>query len=337
MKKTAITCVFSNPQYARTTPRGLELIYLKELLEEKNREVLIFGNKCRTNKDLDFFIDIKSIKEYDLDSIIIQLAPANFFGGVFSEYSVDTIKNLADIYLENKVKFNIIPTDPRIKPVNPALIFSERFDILKEYIDVWDNIIKESIYLFPGKNLNKFFDMDIKFNVFKLDWFAYIFKKGVNFSSFVSDNEKEFDVIYYGDKRGSHRNNKIKKYMPYSTKNLLLGYKEQKITYATFKNKVNHSELFETLNKCKVSLVIGDKEHEDNVATFRFYETLASSSLAAIDINFDPNKELIKNEILRDILYVDCMNDVKKLVNLYSEELILLQQLELKRIFDEIN
>jgi hypothetical protein len=337
MKKTAITCVFSNPQYAKTTPRGLELIYLKELLEEKNREVLIFGNKCRTNKDLDFFIDIKSIKDYDLDSIIIQLAPANFFGGVFSEYSVDAIKNLADIYLDKKVKFNIIPTDPRIKPVNPALIFSERFDMLKEYIDIWDEIIKESTYLFPGKNLNKFFDMDIKFNVFKLDWFAYIFKKGVNFSEFVDDNQKEFDVIYYGDKRGSHRNNKIKKYMPYSTKNLLLGYKEPKITYATFKNKVNHSELFEVLNKCKVSLIIGDKEHEDNVTTFRFYEALASSSLAAIDINFDPNKELIKNEKLREILYVDCMNDIKKLVNLYSEELILLQQLELKRIFNEIN
>ena len=93
--------------------------------------------------------------------------------------------------------------------------------------------------------------------------------------------------------------------MPYSTKNLLLGYKEPKITYATFKNKVNHSELFNVLDKCKVSLIIGDKEHEDNVTTFRFYEALASSSLAAIDINFDPNKELIKNEKLREILYVD--------------------------------
>ena len=31
---TAITCVFSNPQFSMTTPRGVELIYLKQLLIE---------------------------------------------------------------------------------------------------------------------------------------------------------------------------------------------------------------------------------------------------------------------------------------------------------------
>ncbi len=331
--KTAITCVFSNPQYAKTTPRGIELIYLKQLLEDKNREVFIFGKKCRTNKDLDFFIDITKIKDYNIDSLILQLAPANFFGGQYSDYSVECVKNLAELWKTKKVKFNILPTDPRIKPLNPAKIFYERFNICEDYIETWDSIISDSVYLFPGKDLNKFFGMDIKFNTYKLNWFSYIFKKGVNFSDF--NIEKDYDVIYYGDKRGSYRNNKIKKLMPYSTKNLLLGYKEPKINYADFKKKVKHSDLFNILDKCKVSLVIGDKEHEDNVATFRFYEALASSSLAAIDIDFDPNKQLIKNETLRDLLYVNNMNDVKKLSQSYSKELIDLQQLELKRIFNE--
>lgn len=332
-KITAISCVFSNPQYARTTPRGLELIYLKELLEEKGREVMIFGKKCRTNKELDFFKDVSTIKDYNVHSVILQLAPANFFGGQYSDFSIDAIKQLADLFSEG-VKFNILPTDPRIKPLNPAKIFYDRFNLCEDYILIWDRIINESTYLFPGKDISKFFNMDMNVDVYKLDWFAYIFKKGLNFSEFVED--KEYDVIYYGDKRGSYRNNKIKKLMPYSTKNLLLGYKE-KINYAEFKKKVKHSELFEVLNKCKVSLVIGDKEHEDNVATFRFYEALASSTLAAIDIDFDPNKELIKNEKLREVLYVSNMNDVKKLSNMYSEELINLQQQELKRIFNEIN
>ena len=331
--KTAITCVFLNPQYSFSSPRSIELVYLKELLEEKNREVLIFGNKCRSNKDLDFYFDCKEMLDHDIDSVIIQLAPKNFYGGQYLKHSVDCIKNLATLWESNKVKFNILPTDPRIKPVNPAKVFFERFELCEEYINTWDNIISDSVYLFPGKDLNKFFGMDIKFNTYKLNWFSYIFKKGVKFSNFNS--EKDYDIIYYGDKRGSYRNNKIKKFMPYSTKNLLLGYKEPKINYADFKNKVNHSDLFNILDKCKVSLVIGDKEHEDNVATFRFYEALASSSLAAIDIDFDPNKELIKNETLKDLLYVNNMNDVKKLSQSYSKELIDLQQLELKRIFNE--
>ena len=338
--KTAITCVFSNPQYAKTTPRGLELIYLKQLLEEKNREVLIFGNKCRTNKDLNFFKDITEIKNYNINSIILQLAPANFFGGQYSDYSVECVKALVDLWKSNKVKFNILPTDPRIKPLNPARIFYERFNICEEYIETWDEIILNSIYLFPGKDLNKFFNMDNKFNTYKLNWFAYIFKKGVSTYDYCTD--KDYDVIYYGDKRGSYRNNKIKKFMPFSTKNLLLGYKEPKITWADYKTKVKHSELFSVLNKCKVSLVIGDKEHEDNVATFRFFEALASSAIAAIDIDYDPKKQLIKNDTLRNILYVSSKNQVANLAKLYTEnqsladEIIDLQKLELKRIFNEI-
>lgn len=334
MKTVGITCVFSNPQYARTTPRGLELIYLKKLLEKCNRKVLIFGKKGRTNKDLNFFHNVADISTFNVDAIVIQLAPANFFGGKYSSYSVDAIAELAMLFEKGDVSFNILPTDPRIKPLNPAKIMHDRFELCGNFIDVWDKIINESTYLFPGKDISKFYNIDMNVNVYKLDWFAYIFKEGVEFSDFVED--KDYDVIYYGDKRGSYRNNRIKKLMPFSTRNLLLGYKEPKITYAEFKKKVKHSELFETLNKCKVSLVIGDKEHEDNVATFRFYEALASSSLAAIDINYDPNKELIKNEKLRDILYVSSMNDVKKLSELYSKELIDLQQQELKRIFNEI-
>ena len=272
--------------------------------------------------------------DHEINSLILQLAPTNFFGGQYSQFTVDCIVNVAKMYNNGNVKFSILPTDPRIKPVNPASIMYDRFDLCEEYISTWDKIIQESVYIFPGKSLKKFYNTDRDFKTYKINWFAYIFKKGVRISYF--EENKIADVIYYGDKRGSYRNNKIKKFMPYSTKNILLGYKEPKISYAEFYKKVKHSELFNILNKCKVSLVIADKEHEDNVATFRFYEALASSALAAIDIDFDPNKELIKNETLREVLYVENMNDVKKLSNLYSKELIELQQKELKRIFNEI-
>jgi len=86
------------------------------------------------------------------------------------------------------------------------------------------------------------------------------------------------------------------------------------------------------LNQCKVSLVLADKEHENNVVTFRFYETLASNCLAAIPLSFDPNKELIKDNVLRDLLYIQSKEDVLKLVNNYSEDLIKRQHDEYRRI-----
>lgn len=332
MKTIGISCVFSNPRYSRTTARGLELIYLRELLKEKGNDALIFGKKCRTNKDLDFFWHIDKLNEVKPSVLILQLAPVNFFGGVVGNYTIEAVKEIA----KYNGQITIIPTDPRIKPVNPARAINDRFPdtFSDKHLVVWDKIIKDSIYLFPGKDLNRFWGDDMERRVRKFDWFAYIFKKGLEMSEFVQ--EKEYDVIYYGDRRGSYRESRILKLMPYSTKNLLLGYKSKKLTYADFHKKVNHSELMPILNSSKVSLVIGDKEHEDNVATFRFYEALSSSTLAAIDINFDPNKELIKNERLREVLYVSNMNDVKRLADMYSKELIDLQQQELKRIFDDL-
>jgi hypothetical protein len=142
--------------------------------------------------------------------------------------------------------------------------------------------------------------------------------------------EKEFDIIYYGDRRGGYREKQLQKYMNNSISNLLIGYKTKKIE-SSFYKKMKHKELLQTLNKCKVSLILADKEHEDNVVTFRFYETLASNCLAAIPIEFDPNKELIQDEKLKNILYVKDNQDVLNLSKQYSKELIERQHKEYLR------
>jgi len=87
------------------------------------------------------------------------------------------------------------------------------------------------------------------------------------------------------------------------------------------------------LDKVKVSFITGDEEHLDNVTTYRFYETLASSCLAAIQIEYDPEKLLIQDPVLKDLLYVSNQADVKRLVEAYSPDLINRQRAELRRIF----
>ena len=88
-----------------------------------------------------------------------------------------------------------------------------------------------------------------------------------------------------------------------------------------------------TLDTVKVSFITGDEEHLDNVTTYRFYETLASNCLAAIQIEYDPEKKLIQDPVLRDLLYVESKEDIKKLIDSYSPDLINRQRAELRRIF----
>jgi hypothetical protein len=97
--------------------------------------------------------------------------------------------------------------------------------------------------------------------------------------------------------------------------------------------KLEHGELMKTLDLVKVSLITGDEEHLDNVKTYRLYETLASNCLAAIQIEYDPNREIIQDPVLRDILYVSSQADIKRLIAAYSPDLIRRQRQELKRLF----
>jgi|GWRWMinimDraft_5_1066013.scaffolds.fasta_scaffold02543_4 hypothetical protein len=327
-----IVTSLSNPQYSLNNHRGLEIVYLKKLFIENNLDLDIIGKKGRTNKDITFFKDITTNLD-STENIFLQLAPINFFGGVLDEYIVKFMKNIGNLKHKN---FYVLVNDPRIKPQNPAEVVFNRFGLCEEYIDHWNYIFENATFCFQGKYLNKFFNENENRKIMNLDFFTYIFKNDTKYSSFIDLENKEFDLIYYGDKRGSHREKKINKFVESSKRNLLVGYKTNKID-STFMNKVSHNELKSVIDKSICSLIIGDKEHENNIATFRLYETLASSTLCAIDIDYDPNKELIKNEVLKNVLYVKNTNDIKKLCSLYSKELIDLQQLELKRIFEQGN
>lgn len=329
MKTVAITSIFSNPIFKESTARGLELIYLKKMLDNNN--VIIIGKKGRNSKDMNFYYDYTDHPDYD--NLFIQLSTPNFFGGVVGDNTIRLIENI-DI---DPSKINIFATDPRIKPVNPARILFDRFGKCEEHIEKWDNILSKCNYLMPGKDIYKFWpDIDLSFaNVINVDFFGYIFKHNTKYSNFVEVQDKEYDVIYYGDKRGSYREKKLRFLFKESTKNLLVGYKSPKVS-GDFIKKVQHVKLQETINRAKVNLIIADEEHEDNVTTFRFYEGMASSSLCAIDLKFDPNRELIKDPILKDLLYIERNSDIKKLANSYSKDLIELQHKELKRILDEV-
>lgn len=331
MKRVAITSVFANLTYNNKNHRGLEAMFFKQMMEDKGAQVDVVGAKNRNTKDLDFYIDYNDTDFSEYGAVIIQLSTPNFFGGVMGDHCEKICNDLANY--SGKIFFLI--NDPRIPPINYADVIYKRFQLCGDSVEKWDEIIQEATYLFPGKNIEQFLGWQPK-NWQRVDWFTYIFKQrfttDLGFADPCNIPEKEFDLVYYGDRRGSFRENQLRKYFPDDTKNLLIGYKSDKVP-AEFIKKLQHDELMKKLDHVKVSLITGDEEHLDNVTTYRFYETLASNCLAAIQIEYDPNKELIKDPELRELLYVSSKEDIKRLIAAYSPELIKKQQAELKRIF----
>lgn len=318
----AITSIFNNIQCVANNHAGLESTYLAN-----KYDLYYIGKKGRTNKHEPKYLDIFEIDLNNFSHILLSLTQPNFFGGVLSDDTIEKIKKLCDY----NGKIGILCNDPRIKPINAAQVIYERFDKLNEdYINKFDSLLKNADYLFDGKNLNKFWN-DTIYNQFTyFNYFKQIFKYKLSEPNYIEQN-KLYDVVYYGDKRGSYREKQVIKYMPNNLNSLLIGYKTKKIN-VSFIKKQKHHDLLNKLNECKVSLILSDKEHEDNVITFRFYETLASNCLAAIPIEFDPNKELIQDKILKEILYIRTQNDVINLANNYSKELIERQHNEYRRI-----
>ena len=318
----AITSVFNNIQCVANNHSGLEATYLSN-----KYNLYYIGKKGRTNKHEQKYLDIFDVDINNFEKLFLSLSQPNFFGGVLGDDVVEKIKKLCEF----KGKVGILCNDPRIKPVNAAKIVNERFNKLDQsYIDKFDQLLNNATYLFPGKDLNKFWS-DTKYNDFVyFDYFKNIFKNKIAEPKYI-DTVKNYDVVYYGDRRGSYREKQLVKYMPDNNSNLLIGFKTKKIN-VPFIKKLKHSDLLNKLNECKVSLILADDEHNNNVVTFRFYETLASNCLAGIPIEFDPNKDLIKDNVLKEILYIRSKQDVINLTNKYSKELIQRQHNEYRRI-----
>lgn len=329
-KKIAITSVFANLTYNDKNHRGLEAMFFKKMMEEKGAQVDVVGYKNRNTKDLDFYINYTDTDFSEYGAVILQLSTANFFGGVMGEHCEKICNDLANY----RGKIYMLVNDPRIPPINYAKIISDRFQLCTQSVEKWDHIIQTATYLFSGKDVSKFLGWQPQ-NWLRVDWFTYIFKhrfENINLDLIQDDVEKKWDLVYYGDKRGSFRENQIRKYFPSDTENLLIGYKSDRVP-AEFMKKLEHGELMKTLDQVKVSLITGDEEHLDNVKTYRLYETLASNCLAAIQIEYDPNREIIQDPVLRDLLYVSSQEDIKRLIAAYSPDLIRRQRQELKRLF----
>jgi len=331
--KVAITNIYGNVIYDKKDPRGLQITYFKKMLEESGCEVELVGKKTRKYYGMSEYTHYTDVDWNNYDCVFLQLSWPIFYGGLPQFQSVDLTKTLASY----TGPFYQFVTDPLIKPSNPAHCLWKNFQILKDCIEPWEDIMKRSMYLFHGTDIKKFLKYEPK-NWEHLDFTSYIFQNLIKDKSRPAV-EKKWDVIYYGDQRKADRTNYIKHYMPNNDSCLMVGNLKVEKHYPNFNGTVMKKtpqwELMSLVDQSKVCLVIGDREHHDNVKTFRVYEALGSQALAAIQIEFDSRRKIIQDPVLRDLLYVNSASEVLELANHWSPELINRQQMELKRLFEE--
>lgn len=329
--KIAFTRIMANVIVEPINPVGLEVYYYTSKLTNEGHDVYYVGSKGRANKDNNKYINYTDTDFSEFDEVYIQLTNCNFFGGAIGKHTLKCTLDLANF----NGKINVLVTDPQIPIFNYAKAIKDRFkfeEIQDHDIDKWNYIIENSTYIFPGKDINKFFGWTPK-NVVNFDFFKEIFKlKYNNYTHVENTDHKEYDLVYYGANRSGSRNKIIKHFYKSNTNNVFIGCDKIDKNVTCLKKMKQH-DVIDFLNKnVKVSLIVGDKEHLDNVITFRLYEVMMTNCLAAIHIDYDPNKEIITDPELREILYVSGPEDIEKLVKMYSKELVDKQHRELKKI-----
>lgn len=315
------------------------LMFREYLLKKEGFNEVYFCDKIIRN-NADNYVDIFTTNLNDYNVIYLMNSPANFFGGIIGK---DTIEKLIKIGKFNGKLFYVI-NDPKIYYVDISKRALEKGQITKDEFNSFNEKIKEMKVIFTGTdyklfesfiyNKSNFFKLEFEKNIplFEFTFVNYNFNKNV-----ISFNKnKEFDLCYYGDNRGGYRDKKIKQYFNNDIlKTKTIGLKSDYINNLKL-SKIRNDKLSNEMQDCYASLIIGDKEHNSNWITYRFFEGILSGVILFIDEDYDINKNYLKNPILQKICYVKSPEDIRKRIdyikenNLYNK-IIKLQKEELKR------
>lgn len=315
------------------------LMFREYLLHREGFDEVYFCDKIVRN-NADNYLDIFKTNLNDYDVVYLMNSPANFFGGVIKQDCLEKFKKIS----EYNGKLLYVLNDPKLYFVDVVKKAMEKKLVSEQLYNNFLERIKKMRVIFTGSNYelykryfinrSNFFDLEFEKNIplFEFTFINYNFNKNV--LSF--NTEKNIDLVYYGDTRGGYRDKKLKQYFDndiLTTKTI--GLKQD------FKNnikldKVRNDLLSNEMQSCYGSLVIGDKEHNDNWITYRFFEGILAKIIIFIDIEYDPHKRYLDNPILKKLCYVSGPDDIKVKLqwikeNNYYEKVIELQTKELDK------
>ena len=372
-KKSAIVSLGTRISLSSDNVRSVDLKFMREyLLNVLGREQVDYISK-RTKKEagLDYFKDTTETDFNDYDEIYIYNASFNPFGGLFKDEALDTFEKLYTF--NGDVIYFII--DPKLAPMDFAgflrarnkkgdYIFGTDVKVrdFKRHIDPeivegWtEKVWKRMKIAFDGQDYEKYCKMwnssspKIKgtykwlnedaewFNM----WIAEYYAINERLELKLKDYEKvadPYDLVYFGNNRQNERNKVIKElYDIPEFKKYCIGFDPQ-LANTDSEKYVDHDELFKLIGeKCLATVVVGDNTHNGNIRTARFFETMLLDVAAFIYIKYDPTKSYVKDEFLKEFIYVSSKSDLKDKINKIKADKELYKkivELERKEILDQ--
>ena len=374
-KKSAIVSLGTRISLSSDNVRSVDLKFMREyLLNVLGREQVDYISK-RTKKEagLDYFKDTTETDFNDYDEIYIYNASFNPFGGLFKDEALDTFEKLYTF--NGDVIYFII--DPKLAPMDFAgflrarnkkgdYIFGTDVKVrdFKRHIDPeivegWtEKVWKRMKIAFDGQDYEKYCKMwnssspKIKgtykwlnedtewFNM----WIAEYYAINERLELKLKDYEKvadPYDLVYFGNNRQNERNKVIKElYDIPEFKKYCIGFDPQ-LANTDSEKYVDHDELFKLIGeKCLATVVVGDNTHNGNIRTARFFETMLLDVAAFIYIKYDPTKSYVKNEFLKEFIYVSSKSELKEKIEKIKNDKELYKkivELERKEILDQFS
>lgn len=349
-KKVAIVSLGARISLSANNVRYVDLKYMRDyLMHIMGREQVDYvSKKTKKEEGLEYYKDVEFTDLNDYDEIYIYNATFNLFGGVFSYHSLLTFEKLysfdGDMYYfqidpkmpnmdfskqlqgRNKDNSYIFKCDSKscnyAYKMDPTLIntWSEKvynnikiaFDGIdyEKYCNMWNNSLK-------NKETNpKVLNENVEwFSMFIAEYYAVNEELDLKLTNY-NKIDNPYELVYFGNNRQNERNKIIKSlYDIPEYKKFCIGF-DPNIQNMDYMDYVKHDELFKLIGeKCLATVVVGDTLHNGNIKSARFFEAMLLDTVAFIYIKYDPERSYVKNEWLKDFIYISSKEELQDRIN----------------------
>lgn len=352
--KAAIVCHGGRVTLTAANVRSVDFKYLREYLLNilGRNEVDFVSRKTKKEADIEYYKDIFDTDLNYYDEVYIYNSSYNIFGGIVPSENIELMKQLYNY----KGKIWYVLCDPKMPYKDYAQFLKSRMKdgklktsddleytgLSEQWLDDWSNKVYPNINIaFAGK------DYDLYYNIYtdtiknkklknidsqlinpNYNWFFlkifeyYAINEELDLKLKNYDfNKKEFDLVYFGNDRQNERNKIIKKlYDNPELNKFFIGF-DPGLENCKIEKYVKHEELFPLIGaKCFATVVVGDILHNSNIKTPRFFESMLLDTVAFISTTYDPNKEFVQNEFLRDFIYISNENELYEKIKLIKSD-----------------
>lgn len=339
-KKAAIVGYNTRLTLSSKHIRSTGIAYMREyILDVLNRDVCdILSIPHEEDSDRAYYKDIRDFESDKLDinyydEVFIYNCQMNVFGGAFPVPSIPTMLTL--IKFKGDIWYML--TDPSMPPINVMLITKQKLKFCNvpgcakmadgsvkpvtddDVTNFTHNVFDKTRVAFCGLDYKKYFNqynarsrLDTR-KILDVDWAYfgqheyYATREFLDLKLQSPDKDEDsFDFVYCGNHRAS-RDEVIKAVVSHSDlKCAVVGYGD----FITSDNLssfdyMSHEDMFNFINKkAYATVVMGDPLHNNNIITPRFYESMLLNTVAFIWHKYDTAKKFVKNEELKNFIYV---------------------------------